>query len=165
VPTITITSPELPPRRRRAIAVRLTRWLTGQGVTPSHAVVRFVTEEPGTLYSGAMPVEAIRTPASGDGETSDGETIHHATVVCQIGVDRDEVFRDQLAGEIAAALGVGPATAFFYLDLQPTARGHVYISDHGKLRRVDTLGTPGTDPHAAPGTNSRTDTHTKETAA
>src|SRR5690606_294937 len=45
VPTITITSPELPPRRRRAIAVRLTRWLTGQGVTPSHAVVRFVTEE------------------------------------------------------------------------------------------------------------------------
>ena len=82
MPTITITSPELPPRTRRAVAVRLTRWLTGHGVRPAHAVIRFVTEEPGSLYTGAMPVEALRAP-----ETEG--TIHHASVVCQIGVERD----------------------------------------------------------------------------
>ncbi|WP_207931020.1 hypothetical protein [Streptomyces sp. 8K308] len=137
MPTITITSPELPARRRRAVAVRLTRWLTGRGVTATHAVVRFVTEEPGSLYAGAFPVEALPAPAAGAGGA---EPLHHASVVCQIGVDRDAGFRDELAAEIAAALGVGPGTAFFYLDLQPTARGHVYVADHGALRRVDTLG-------------------------
>ncbi|MFD5315501.1 hypothetical protein [Streptomyces sp. NPDC127098] len=142
MPTITITSPELPARRRRAVAVRLTRWLTGRGVTPTHAVVRFVTEEPGSLYAGAFPVEALPAPAAdptAPGRPGAQEPLHHASVVCQIGVDRDADFRDQLAAEIAGALGVGPGTAFFYLDLQPTARGHVYVADHGALRRVDTL--------------------------
>jgi hypothetical protein len=141
VPTITITSPELPTRRRRAVAVRLTRWLTRQGVTSTHAVVRFVTEDPASLYAGAMPVEALpATAAADDPAGAPGESIHHASVVCQIGIDRDEDFRDRFATEIAEALGVGPATAFFYLDLQPTARGHVYVADGGSLRRVDELG-------------------------
>ncbi|GAA3289934.1 hypothetical protein GCM10020295_03010 [Streptomyces cinereospinus] len=124
MPTITITTPELSAPARRAIAVRLTRWLTARGVVPSHVVLRFVTERPGSLYTAAMPVEALPSPG-------DGESIHHAGVVCQIGADRDESFRDALAAEIGAALNVGPGTAFFHLDMQPAARSHVYVAVDG----------------------------------
>ncbi|GAA2264361.1 hypothetical protein GCM10010415_30390 [Streptomyces atrovirens] len=133
MPTITITTPELSPPARRAVAVRLTRWLTARGVVLSHVVIRFVTEPPGSLYTGAMPVEALPSPG-------DGESIHHAGVVCQIGVDRDEAFRDALADEIGAALKVGPGTAFFHLDMQPAARGNVYVAVDGRLCRADLLG-------------------------
>ncbi|MFB9463413.1 hypothetical protein [Streptomyces cinereospinus] len=133
MPTITITTPELSAPARRAIAVRLTRWLTARGVVPSHVVLRFVTERPGSLYTAAMPVEALPSPG-------DGESIHHAGVVCQIGADRDESFRDALAAEIGAALNVGPGTAFFHLDMQPAARSHVYVAVDGRLRRADRLG-------------------------
>ncbi|MFF5106729.1 hypothetical protein [Streptomyces sp. NPDC000134] len=133
MPTITITSPELPAPARRAVAVRLTRWLTARGVVPSHVVVRFVTEPPGSLYTGALPVEALPS-AGGDG------SLHHAGVVCQIGADRDAAFRDALAAEIGAALKVGPGTAFFHLDMQPAARGDVYVAVDGELCRADRLG-------------------------
>ncbi|MGW4025672.1 hypothetical protein [Streptomyces sp. NPDC005009] len=133
MPTITITTPELSAPARRAVAVRLTRWLTARGVVPAHVVVRFVAEQPGSLYTGAMPVETLPSPG-------DGESIHHAGVVCQIGVARDESFRDALAAEIGAALKVGPGTAFFHLDMQPADRGNVYVAVDGRLRRADRLG-------------------------
>ncbi|MFD7132050.1 hypothetical protein [Streptomyces sp. NPDC059894] len=132
MPTITITTPELPAPTRRAIAVRLTRWLTAHDVIPSHVVVRFVAERPGSLYAGALPVEAL--PAA-----EDDDAIHHAGVVCQLGVERDESFRDALAAEIGAALRVGAGTAFFHLDMQPAARSHVYVAFDGLLRRADRL--------------------------
>ncbi|OSZ59623.1 hypothetical protein OQI_15285 [Streptomyces pharetrae CZA14] len=133
MPTITITTPELAPPARRAVTVRLTRWLTARGVTPSHVVIRFVTEPPGSLYAGAMPVEAL--PAA-----PDDRSIHHAGVVCQIGAERDEAFRDALAAEIGDALRVGAGTAFFHLDMRPAARSHVYVAVDGRLRRADRLG-------------------------
>ncbi len=130
MPTITITTPLPRPATRRAVAVRVTRWLSRHGVAPSHAVVRFADAPDSTVFSGGFPLEAL---PRGRG------VLQHASVVCHVGPDRDEGFRDGLAEEIAEALGLEPDTPFLYIEFRTTAPGHVYTytSHQGELRRAD----------------------------
>jgi len=96
MPTIIIDTPGLRSAGRRAVAVRLTRWLTGQGVEPAHVVVRFTDTPDGSVFTGGMPVEALPAGAG---------PVRHASVTCCVGPDRDEQFQAGLATTIAAALG------------------------------------------------------------
>lgn len=105
MPTITIRTPELPVPRRRAVALRLTRWLTAQGVQAGHVVVRFEPTEESTVFSGGMPVEAL--PHEGDAA---GPGPRHASVTCCVGPDRDDAFRDGLARCVTEALGADART-------------------------------------------------------
>lgn len=135
MPTITIDTPTLPPPGRRAIAVRLTRWLSRRGVEPAHVVVRFVDTPGGSVFSGGMPLDAL---------PRGGSPLHHASVVCCVGADRDEEFRAALAGEIAAALGSTEDTPFLYIEFRPTRPGHVHLVRHGRLVRADEPALPST---------------------
>jgi hypothetical protein len=128
MPTITISTPELRPARRRAIAVRLTRWLSRSGVDPAHAIVRFIDTLGDCVFSGAMPLEAM---SHGD------SPVHFASVVCCIGPDRDEHFRSRLAQEIAAALGATEDTPFLYIEFRPTHPSLAYFARGGRLVRAD----------------------------
>ena len=128
MPTITITCDPLPVPRRRAAALRLTRWLRDRGVEPGHVVVHFADHQPGAVFTGGMPVEAVTKGADG---------LRFASVVACVGADRDDDFRAGLADEVAAALGVTDPEAFLYLEFRPTPREHVHIWRSGALRRAD----------------------------
>jgi hypothetical protein len=128
MPTLQISGASLPVHRRRAVAVRLTRWLRARGMTAENVVVHFADHERNAIFSGGMPVEALGDPAA---------ALPHASVVCCIGPDRDPTFRAALAAEIAAALGAGPGTGFLYLEFRPTRPDHVHVWRDGVLRRAD----------------------------
>jgi hypothetical protein len=128
MPTFQITGASLPVHRRRAVAVRLTRWLRARGVPAENVVVHFADHERNTIFSGGMPVEALGDAAA---------PLPHASVVCRIGPDRDPAFRATLAEEIAAALGAGPGTGFLYLEFRGTRPDHVHVWRDGGLRRAD----------------------------
>ncbi|MEV7541189.1 hypothetical protein [Streptomyces sp. NPDC089915] len=131
MPTIEILSPAMTVPARRAVSVRLTRFLAARGVAPGHVVVHFTPSEPNTLFSGGVPVAAL-SPADA------GEGLRHARVTVCVGADRDEAFRSELAGEIAAALGLTERTPFLYIEFRPTDPSHVYLADQGRLRPADT---------------------------
>jgi hypothetical protein len=133
MPTFDIDTPALPASKRRAVAVRLTRWLRDRGVDPAHVVVRFSDAGRNATFSGGMPLEAL--PA--------GDGLAHASVVCRLSPDRDELFREQLAAEVADALGADHRTPFFYLEIRPTSQSQVYLWHGGKPVRADRLGDPG----------------------
>ncbi|MEU0190713.1 hypothetical protein ABZ250_12735 [Streptomyces afghaniensis] len=130
MPTITIRTPELPVPRRRAVALRLTRWLTAQGVQAGHVVVRFEPTEDGTVFSGGMPVEALPHETDGTGP-------RHASVTVCVGPDRDDAFRDGLARCITEALGADARTPFCYLEFRPTSPSDVYLGAGEQMRRAD----------------------------
>jgi hypothetical protein len=129
MPTITISTPALRPARRRAIALRLTRWLSNSGTDPAHAIVRFVDTPGDTIFSGAMPLDAM---SRGEGP------VHFASVLCSVGPDRDEHFRAGLAAEIAAALEATEDTPFLYIEFRPTHPSLAYFARGGRLVRADT---------------------------
>ncbi len=135
MPTITIETPAPRPAKRRAIAVRLTRWLADRGVDPAHVIVRFADTGADTVYSGAMPLDAL---PRGD------SPLQFAAVTCCVAPDRDEQFREQLAEQIAAALGVTEQTPFFYIEFRPTRPGDVYYARDGRLARADHPAVPTT---------------------
>jgi hypothetical protein len=128
MPTITIDTPAPRPSRRRAIAVRLTRWLADRGVDPAHVVVRFVDTGADTVFTGAIPVDAL--PYGEDG-------LPFASVSCCVAPERDERFRTGLADAIAAALGATEDTPFLYIEFRPTAPSFVYYARRGHLVRAD----------------------------
>jgi hypothetical protein len=112
------------------VALRLTRWLTAQGVQAGHVVVRFEPTEDGTVFSGGMPVEALPYETDGSG-------LRHASVTVCVGPDRDDVFRDGLARCITEALGADARTPFCYLEFRPTSPSDVYLGAGEGLRRAD----------------------------
>jgi phenylpyruvate tautomerase PptA (4-oxalocrotonate tautomerase family) len=128
MPTITIDTPALRPARRRAIAVRLTRWLADRGIDPAHTVVRFVDTGGDTVFTGATPLEALRP---------EEDALPFASVSCCVGPERDERFRAGLADEIAAALRATEDTPFLYIEFRPTAPSLVYFARRGHLVRAD----------------------------
>ncbi|GAB3439754.1 hypothetical protein [Actinophytocola sediminis] len=128
MPTLHITSGPLPAARRRAVAVRLTRWLRDRGVPPGNVVVNFADHPPNTVFSGAMPVEALGAATA---------RLRHASVVCQLGPDRDERFRDELCAEIADALGADADTGFLTIEFRPTRPDHVHVWRAGAPHRAD----------------------------
>lgn len=128
MPTITLSTPPLPVSRRRAIALRVTRWLTGHGIEPAHVVVRFESPDEVTVFSGGLPIEAL---------PHDGTGPQHASVTCCVGPDRDEEFRAGLARCIADALGADSRTPFLYLEFRPTDPALVYLGGPEGLRRAD----------------------------
>jgi hypothetical protein len=128
MPTIEIDSPELPVATRRAVSVRLTRWLSDRDVRRSNVVVRFRTEAENSAYSGGMPLDAL--PGT-------DAVPHHASVTCCVSPDRDEPFRRELAAEIADALGMHDRTPFLYVEFRPTPPSQVYVAERGQLRRGD----------------------------
>lgn len=128
MPTITIDSPALAPARRRAIAVRLTRWMKTRGIHPSHVVVHFRETPENSIFSGGMPLEALPR-----GENSPP----HASVTCCVGPDRDEEFCGQLAEEIGDALGVSEGSPFLYIEFRPTSPSRVYVARDSRLHRAD----------------------------
>ncbi|OLF07360.1 hypothetical protein BLA60_27710 [Actinophytocola xinjiangensis] len=133
MPTITIDTPAPRPARRRAIAVRLTRWFADRGVDPAHVVIRFVDTGADTVFTGAVPVDAL---------VRDADALPFASVTCCVGPDRDEWFRADLADEIAAALRVTEQTPFVHLEFRPTAPSLVYFARRGRLVRADQPGSP-----------------------
>ncbi len=143
MPTITIRTPELPVPRRRAVALRLTRWLTAQGVQAGHVVVRFEPTEESTVFSGGMPVEAL--PYEGNADSSGPR---HASVTCCVGPDRDDAFRDGLARCVTEALGADARTPFCYLEFRPTSPADVYLGAGEGLRRADGTDVGPTAPAA-----------------
>ncbi|MHC0429351.1 hypothetical protein ACX6XY_04060 [Streptomyces sp. O3] len=128
MPTIDIQGPALTVPARRAIAVRLTRWLTERSVAAGHVVVKFSEPPPQTVFTGGMPVDVL---------PHDEEGLHYALVTVCVGPDRDEEFRSGLADEIAGALGLTGATPLLYIEFRPTDPGHVQLADRGRLRRAD----------------------------
>lgn len=127
MPTITIRTGPLPASRRRSLALRLTRWLVGEGVSPDHAVIRIEEQPAGSVFVGGLPAEAL------DGG---GEAAPHASVTCQVGPDRDEAFRRRLAETIAGAMPGGDRMPFLYLDFRDTAPADVWIGRYGTVRRA-----------------------------
>jgi hypothetical protein len=75
-----------------------------------------------------MPVEALGAETAG---------LRHASVVCQVGPNRDERFRAELAAEVAAALGADAGTGFLTIEFRPTRPGHVHVWRDGALHRAD----------------------------
>ena len=128
MPTLRISAPTLPAGRRRAVAVRLTRWLRDHGVPPGHVVVHFDDLPPNSVFSGAVPVEALAAPAA---------DLPCASVVCQVGPDRDEPFRSALAREIADSLGADDDTGFLSIEFRVTRPEHVHVWRQGGLCRAD----------------------------
>lgn len=116
--------------RRRAVSVRLTRWLSERGSDRRHVVVRFETAEEGTVFVGGLPFEAL--PHSDNG-------LRYASVICCVASDRDEYFRDGLAAEIADALGMTSGTPLLYVEFRPTPRNQVRFGVGGLLHRPDML--------------------------
>lgn len=127
MPTIEISGPDLPVPDRRRVALRLTRWLTGEGVPGGHVVVRFTPTPPSSVFSGGMPVDAL--PHAGEG-------LHHASVTVCVGPDRDEDFRVALAAEIASALEMNEQTPFLYIEFRETDPGRVHLAHQGTLRQA-----------------------------
>lgn len=133
MPTITIRTHGLSQPQRRAVAVRLTRWLSDQGVPGhQHVVVRFEPTEPGSVFVGGMPAEALDRSVAGAA---------HASVTCQISGQRGEEFQARLAAEIAAALPGAGQMPFLYLEFRPTGPADVWVGQHGTLWRADGAAT------------------------
>ncbi|MEJ7705050.1 MAG: hypothetical protein WKF47_15985 [Geodermatophilaceae bacterium] len=109
--------------------MRLTRWLVARGVRAAHVIVRFTEDPPNTVFSGAMPVEAL------PGETG----LHHASVTCCVGPDRGEEFHAALGEEIALALGMTEQTPFLYIEFRPVLPSDVYLAATGRLARADAI--------------------------
>ncbi|MFL6110516.1 MAG: 4-oxalocrotonate tautomerase family protein [Catenulispora sp.] len=128
MPTITIETPGFRPARRRAVAVRLTRWLRTHGADPAHVVVHFVDTGGDSVFTGGLPLNA---QYRGDAP------LPFASVVCSVGPDRDEQFRTGLAEEIAAALEATADTSFLYIEFRPTDPGLVYYARDGRLVRAE----------------------------
>lgn len=128
MPTLTFTTSPLSASARRRIAMRLTRWFERAGAEPAHVVIRFIDAPAGTLFSGGIPLELL---PRGESE------LHHAAVVVQLGPHRDESFRQELAGEIAAALGLHPDTPFLYIEFRVTSPGDVLLARRGRLVGAD----------------------------
>lgn len=128
MPTITLTTSPLSASTKRLIATRLTRWFAAAGVAPAHVVLRFADAPPGTLFSGGIPVELI---PQGESE------LQHASVVVQLGPQRDDAFRDALGAEIVGALDLRPDTPFLYVEFRTTSPGDVRIARRGQLVRAD----------------------------
>ncbi|WP_436501662.1 hypothetical protein [Actinokineospora sp. HUAS TT18] len=135
MPTITIATAALSASRRRAIALKITRWLTDRGVAAGHVVVRFEEADGGMIFTGGWPVDAL--------PVTPGE-LHHASVTVCVGPQRDEDFRADLAAHIADTLGRTDNTAFFYLEFRTTPPSEVYVAAAGPLRRTDLLAKEGT---------------------
>ncbi|HVK24952.1 MAG TPA: hypothetical protein VM677_26635 [Actinokineospora sp.] len=135
MPTITIATAPLTGSRRRAIALRITRWLTERDIAAGHVVVRFEVADDSLVFTGGWPVDALPATA--------GE-LHHASVTVCVGPQRDEAFRAELAAHIAATLGLTERTAFFYLEFRTTPPSEVYVAAAGPLRRTDLLAKEGT---------------------
>ncbi|MBK0870246.1 hypothetical protein INP57_25885 [Saccharopolyspora sp. HNM0986] len=131
MPTIVINTPAMSAPRRREVSVRLTRWLYRRGSDRRHVVVRFEETDEGSVFVGGMPVEAL--PDS-------GEALHYASVLCCIAEGWDEQFRDELAREIAQALGMTESTALLYIEFRPTSRGDVRFGVAGQLRSAAETG-------------------------
>lgn len=142
MPTITITCPTLPPSRRRAVAVRLTRWLVDRGASPAHVVVRFEEWPAASVMVGGMPAEALPPVGGGAARAAGEDTVPYASVRCQVAPDRDEEFRDGLADRVAEALGVGDGTAFFYLEFVATDPACVHLYDATGLHRAGRVPSP-----------------------
>lgn len=134
MPNIEIVTAALPATQRRAIAVRLTRWLVDRGVAASHVLVSFTDEPRHSLFSGGMPIDAV-TPAP--------LVPSHARVVCGIDANRDARFRDELADELVAALRTVDRHEFVSLEFRPVESALVYVAWRGELSRADQLGTAG----------------------
>lgn len=128
MPTILIESPPLRPRDRRAIALRLTRWLTDRGVEPHRAIVKFTDAAPGSVLSGGLPLGS---------PDADGVASGFAWVTCCIGPDRDADFREALAEQIRDALDPAGESALCYIEFRPTRPDLVYTARHGRLQRAD----------------------------
>ncbi|GAB3227413.1 hypothetical protein GCM10027447_18500 [Glycomyces halotolerans] len=128
MPTITIETGPLKAARRRAIAVRLTRWLAENGVAPERAIVRFAEADPALIHSGAMPLDALADAAA---------ERPFAWVTCCIAPDRDEAFRAALAEQITAALGVSERTTLCYIEFRPTPPSLVHLVSGGTTTRAD----------------------------
>lgn len=121
MPTISVeTTPALSARARRAVAVPVTRWLTEHGVRPAHVVLRFSTAREASIYSGALPLEAMPRDDGG---------LHHARVVCRIAPDRDADFRAGLAQALATALALDEHTVLFTVEFRDTDPAQVYLAD------------------------------------
>ncbi|HEX3780027.1 MAG TPA: hypothetical protein VHX38_10175 [Pseudonocardiaceae bacterium] len=133
MPTIEITTSQLSTPRKRAIAVRLTRWLSQRDILSSHVVVRFVQEPQNSLFSAGMPIEAMAMST---------EAPCHATVSCHISPDRDHRFRDELAEELLAALDMVDRSEFVYIEFRPTHPDLVYVAPRGRLHRADQIPVP-----------------------
>ncbi|MET0135034.1 MAG: hypothetical protein ABW215_15750 [Kibdelosporangium sp.] len=130
MPTLQITSTALPTSSKRAIAVRLTRWMAGRGIQIPHVVVRFTEEPRNSLFCGGVPIEA---------DSAGTEGPRYATAVCTIGADRDERFRDELARELTDALNAVIRPAFVYIEFRPIDSALVYLALHGPARRATQL--------------------------
>jgi hypothetical protein len=130
MPTIHIATEPLGAARRRAVTLRLTRWLRARGVAPAHVIVHFADLPPNTAFSGGMPVEALGTGAP---------ALRCASVVCHLSPDRDAGFRAEFAAELAAALDAVPGTGFLQIEFRTTRPDHVFIWRDGALGRVDTM--------------------------
>lgn len=128
MPTITIRTGQLTAVQRRAIAVRLTRWLAEAGSKAAHVTVCFEESPAGTVFSGGMPVEAL---AAGQ----DAPAV--ATVLCRISPDRDEQFRHNLAQELVRLLPGGEQMPLIYVEFQRAAPADVWIANHGRLWCAD----------------------------
>jgi hypothetical protein len=139
MPTIDIRTGALSVPTRRAIAIRLTRWLATRGVSPPHVVVRFTESMANSVFTGGMPVDALGAGSRG---------LTHATVICGIAPDRDDEFRQELSNEVAAALGFDVNTSFLYVEFRATRPDHVYVGSHAELCRTD-LRTDLTGDHAS----------------
>jgi acyl carrier protein len=128
MPTVTIATQPLPDSRRRAIALRITRWFADRGVVPRHVIVRFDPIDTGQVYAGGGPIDALPAP--------DGD-LRHASVLCCVGPHRDDEFRAALAEHIVDTLGVTAHTPFFYLEFRTTPLSDVYLATAGPLHRSD----------------------------
>ena len=128
MPTITIRTGQLTAVQRRAIAVRLTRWLAEAGSKAAHVTVCFEESPAGTVFSGGMPAEAL---AAGQG------ALPVATVLCRISPDRDQQFRHDLARELVRLLPGGEQMPLVYVEFLRAAPADVWIANHGQLWCAD----------------------------
>jgi phenylpyruvate tautomerase PptA (4-oxalocrotonate tautomerase family) len=134
MPTITIRTGQIPVVERRAIAVKLTRWLVETGVPASHVVVCFEEIPNGTVFSGGMPVESIG---------ADNSRISSAAIFCRIAPDRDEHFRHSLAQKIVELLPAGHEMPLIYIEFQATPPSDVWIGSQGRLGPVGSPSAEG----------------------
>ncbi|MBV9315691.1 MAG: hypothetical protein JO100_18595 [Pseudonocardia sp.] len=123
MPTLTITGAALSRGRKHRAAIRITRWFTHRDVPAHRVVIRFVETDHNEWFSAGVPLSAM----------AQGPDLHSGMVLCQIDPNRDRRSRDELAIEVADALGVGPSTRFFYLEFQPTTGTDVRIAVNGAL--------------------------------
>lgn len=134
MPTIEVTSNPLTPSARLKAALRLTRWMAAHGSRAAHVVVSFRTAEPMAYFAGGMPLTAYE---DGDGQESRASW---ASVVCHIHPDRDPAYCDELALEIAQALGVERTDGHLTVRFEPTRPDRVFYLHDGTI----TSGAPAT---------------------